>query len=267
VEIERSGAGPGALLVEVSAYRDGSRRLIGTNRLTTGSVQGWVLDRIDEAFGEIDTEGQELIAFALPREWLNRPVDRWARRKGSRKPLGCESPVVVMDHDRRGNDRLQFKLRKIWGVLDGQSGGSAVRRVDCGDVYREDRLSVLLQDAYAPVGFARPPRTARDKALHRAALEAPAPIVLWPRAVDCAREHCGSHDCAGGGFLDALVAHLATLDPAELPYHVFELRKHVFLHEHEHEGTGGHWAADLSLLWEDPRWFPEVRRLGRSPVG
>ncbi|MFI0976695.1 trypsin-like peptidase domain-containing protein [Streptomyces sp. NPDC021093] len=264
VEIERSGAGPNALLVEVSAYRDGCRRLVGEKRLTARTVQDWVLDRIDEAFGEIDTEGQELIAFALPRQWLNRPVDQWARRKGSRKPLGCESPVVVMDHDRRNNSRLQFKLKKIWDVLDGQQG-SAVHRIGCGSgsAQRPDRLSVRLQDAYAPVGFARPPRAARDKELHRAALEAPAPIVLWPRAADCAGPGCDGSVCSGDGFLDALAAHLSTLPPGELPHHVFELRKNAFLYE----GAGAHWAAELSLLWEDPRWFPDVRRLSHSPVG
>jgi NTP-dependent ternary conflict system VMAP-like protein/trypsin-like peptidase len=264
VEIERSGADRSALLVEVSAYRDGSRRLVGEKRLAKGQVREWVLDRIDEAFGEIDTEGRELIAFALPRGWLNQPVDQWSRRKGNRSPLGCLSPVVVMDHDRRASDLLQFKLKKMWSMLDRQPG-SALHRIGCQGAQRPERLSVQLQDVYGPVGFARPPKSPRDRELHRAALDAPAPIVVWPRAGCGGAKGDGRCDrsCAGNDFLDALAGDLALIPPAELPERIFELRKRAFLHEEAEP----HWAADLALVWEDPRWFPEVRPLRHSPVG
>ncbi|MFE5241699.1 MULTISPECIES: VMAP-C domain-containing protein [unclassified Streptomyces] len=261
VEIKRSGADRNALLVEVSAFRDGSRRLVGEKRMTKAHVREWVLERIDEAFGEIDTEGRELIAFAVPRGWLNQPVDQWRRRKGNRAPLGCQSPVVVMDHDRRASEQLQYKLRKMWEALDGQSR-SEIHRIPCETAQRPERLSVQLQDVYGPVGFARAPKTLRDRDLHAAALDAPAPIVLWPRTGCSDGAHCSGR-CSGGRFLDSLAQQLSALPPSELPQRVFELRKQAFLHE----GAEPHWAADLSLVWEDPRWFPEVRPLYHSPVG
>jgi hypothetical protein len=261
VELQHSGADQGVLLVEVSAYRDGHRRLVGERRLTRSQVREWVLDRIDEAFGEIDTEGRELIAFALPRGWLNQPVDQWVRRKGKHPPLGCLAPVVVMDHDRRGPGRLQYQLKKVWSVLDRQPG-SALHRIFCGNPLRPDQLSVQLQDVYAPVGLSRPPKAARDKELHRAVLEAPAPIVLWPRTGCEGDRQCGG-SCVGTGFLDTLAEELSLLPPGELPLRVLELRKDAFLHQ----GAQPHWAEGLSLVWEDPRCFPEVRPLPHSPVG
>ncbi|MEV8393048.1 MULTISPECIES: trypsin-like peptidase domain-containing protein [unclassified Streptomyces] len=260
VEIKRSGADRGALLVEVSAYRDGGRRLVGEKRLAEREVRAWVLDRIDDAFAEIDTEGRELIAFALPRRWLNKPVDQWSARKGMSTPLGCVAPVVVMDHDRRSNKRLQFRLKKMWDMLDRQPG-SAVYGVNCAGTARPEWLTVQLQDVVGPVGLTRPPKGPRDR-LHTAVLDAPAPIVLWPRTGCADGAACGG-SCRGAAFLNALADQLSVLPPGDLPERIFELRKSAF----GHEGPEPHWAADLSFVWEDPRWFPDVPPLSTMPVG
>ncbi|MEU6945340.1 trypsin-like peptidase domain-containing protein [Streptomyces sp. NPDC046316] len=260
VEIRRSGADRNAVMAEVSVYRDGDRLLVNEKRLTIADLRPWVLDRIDEAYDEIG-EGRPLIAFALPRDWLNRPVDLWTRKKGKEAPLGCTSPVVVMDHDRRGKARLQFQLKRMWEELDRQDG-SALHRVVCSSTQRGPQLSVLLQDVRGPVGFARPPKTARDRELHGAALNAPAPIVMWPRT-GCPPGGPCSGTCTGAGFLNRIAERISRLPPTELPDLVFRLRKEAFLHE----GPEPHWAAELSLVWEDPRQFPEVRPMRRSPVG
>ncbi|MFE4059522.1 trypsin-like peptidase domain-containing protein [Streptomyces sp. NPDC059096] len=261
VEIRRSGAGRNALLVEVSAYRDGRRRLVGEERLAEREVRAWVLDRIDDAFAEIDPAGRELIAFALPRGWLNKPVDRWAGRKAMSTPLGCVAPVVVMDHDRRASGRLQFRLKKIWDVLDRQPG-SAVHRISCTGPVRPERLTVQLQDVTGPVALTRPPKAPRDRALHGAVLDAPAPIVLWPRTGCPGGAECDGA-CRGEEFLDALAERLAALPPGELPEQILALRRTAFAHD----GPEPHWAAELSFVWEDPRWFPAVPRLSGTPVG
>ncbi|MFD7115546.1 trypsin-like peptidase domain-containing protein [Streptomyces sp. NPDC059922] len=260
VEIKRSGADRGKLLVEVSAYRDGGRRLVGEERLAEREVRAWVLDRIDDAFAEIDTEGRELIAFALPRAWLNKPVDQWTARKGMSTPLGCVAPVVVMDHDRRSSKRLQFRLKKMWDVLDRQPG-SPVHPVSCAGSARPELLTVQLQDVLGPVGLTRPPRSRGDR-LHTAVLDAPAPIVLWPRTGCADGAACGD-SCRGAEFLNALADQLSVLPPGDLPERIFELRKRAF----GHDGPEPHWAAGLSFVWEDPRWFPDVPPLSRSPVG
>ncbi|MFJ2648258.1 trypsin-like peptidase domain-containing protein [Streptomyces sp. NPDC087420] len=262
VEIRRSGADRNALLVEVSAYRHGHRRLVGEQRLAKRDLRDWVLDRIDDAYAELDTEGDELIAFALPRDWLNHPVDQWSARKGTRTPLGCVAPVVVMDHDRRTNPRLQFRLKKVWDVLDGQRE-SRIYPIACEGAPAPGLLAVQLQDVVGPVALTRPPTAPDDRATHRAVLDAPAPIVLWPRT-GCpggGGEACGD-SCRGTVFLNSLAERLSLLAPGELPEHVFTLRKHAF----GHEGPEPHWAAGLSFVWDDPRWFPDVPRLTRSPV-
>ncbi|MFD7324922.1 trypsin-like peptidase domain-containing protein [Streptomyces sp. NPDC059875] len=259
VEIRRSGADRNAVIAEVSVYRDGDRLLVNEKRLTTAHVRSWVLDRIDEAYDEIG-DGRPLIAFALPRDWLNRPVDLWTRSKGKEAPLGCTSPVVVMDHDRRGKARLQFQLKRMWEELDRQDG-SSLHRVACSSTKRGPQLSVLLQDVRGAVGFARPPKSARDRELHGAALNAPAPIVLWPRT-GCPPGGPCAGACSGAGFLDRIAERISRLPPTELPDLVFRLRKEAFLHE----GPEPHWAAELSLVWEDPRRFPDVRPMRRSPV-
>ena len=260
VELRRSGADRHLVNAEVSAYRDGSRLLVGAGRFGTGDVRPWVLDRIDEAFDELDG-GRPLIAFSLPRDWLNRPVEQWTRSKAKEPPLGCSVPVVVMDHERRSKGRLRFQLKRMWEELDRQEG-SALHRIGCGSTHRAPQLSVLLQEVHGPVGFTRPPRTGRDRELHGAALNAPAPIVLWPRT-GCPPGGPCAGACAGAVVLDQLATLISSLPPVELPELVFELRRAAFVHQ----GTSPHWAAELSLVWDDPRRFPEVRPLNRSPVG
>ncbi|MGW7311527.1 VMAP-C domain-containing protein, partial [Streptomyces sp. NPDC054835] len=119
-----------------------------------------------------------------------------------------------------------------------------------------------LQDVRGAVGFSRPPTASRERTLYGAALDAPAPIVLWPRN-GCPPGGPCTGSCSGAGFLDRIAERISRLPPAELPDVVFRLRKEAFLHE----GPEPHWAAHVSLVWEDPRRFPEVRPLRHSPVG
>lgn len=260
VEVRRSGADAGTVIAEVSVYRGGDRLLVSERRLTAARLRGWVLDRIDEAYEEI-VDGRPLIAFALPRSWLNKDVDQWTRKRGKEPPLGCSSPVVVLDHDRRSKGRQQFELKRVWEELDRQDG-SPLHRVACSTSQGAAQLSVLLQDVRGPVGFSRPPTASRERSLYGAALDAPAPIVVWPRN-GCPPGGPCTGDCAGTGFLDRIAERISRLPPSELPDVVFRLRKEAFLHE----GPEPHWAAHVSLVWEDPRRFPEVRPLRHSPVG
>ncbi|MFI8828615.1 trypsin-like peptidase domain-containing protein [Streptomyces sp. NPDC053431] len=260
VEVRRSGVDSNTVIAEVSVYQGGDRLLVSERRLGTAGLRGWVLDRVDEAYDEI-VDGRPLVAFALPRSWLNKDVDQWTRRRGKEPPLGCSSPVVVLDHDRRSKGRQQFQLRRLWEEMDGQDG-SPLHRVACSSTHRAAQLSVLLQDVRGPVGFSRPPTASRERSLYGAALDAPAPIVLWPRN-GCPPGGPCTGSCAGAGFLDRVAERISRLPPSELPEVVFRLRKEAFLHE----GPEPHWAANLSLVWEDPRRFPDVRPLRHSPVG
>ncbi|MEV5974669.1 trypsin-like peptidase domain-containing protein [Streptomyces sp. NPDC051921] len=259
VEVRRSGAHGSAVNAEVSVFRQGHRIMLSERTLTTAQLRGWVVDRIEEAYADI-VDGRPLVAFALPRGWLNKDVDQWTRKRGKEPPLGCRAPVVVLDHDRRTKGRHQFELRRMWKELDRQTG-SPLHRVACATPYQAARLSVLLQDVRGVVGFTGPPTGARQRELHEAALDAPAPIVLWPRT-GCPPGGPCTGACAGITFLDRIAEHISLLPPAELPHVIYELRRQAFLHE----GPDPHWAAEVSLVWEDPRHFPDARPLRHSPL-
>ncbi|MEU1629651.1 trypsin-like peptidase domain-containing protein [Streptomyces sp. NPDC020096] len=264
VEIDRSGADRNTFLVEVSAFRDGHRRVVGTRTLPKAKVRGYVLERIDEAFRELDPSGDELIAFAVPREWLNQPIDRWERSRSDPSPLGCFSPVVVMDLDRRRSGGLQHKIQKKWEILDKQPA-SPVHRVRCGSRENPVQLTVRLGSSHDVVGFGSTPKSGHAKRLLAAGLNAAVPVMLWsrsgcPDAAASADPH--GDGCVGNAFLDTLAEELAALSPSELPQYVQRLREQAFVHS----GPDPHWAEQITLMWEDPRWFPDIPDYIRSPV-
>ncbi|MFF2845924.1 trypsin-like peptidase domain-containing protein [Streptomyces sp. NPDC058001] len=261
VELERSGAGRGHLLVEVSAYRDGQRRVIGNRSLPKARVRGYVAQRVDEAFHELPHGAEVLIAFVLPRELLSQPVEQWPRGEDDPSPIGCLYPLVVMDRDRRRKGGLQHGLLRKWESLDGRTAAD-LYRVECGSSEDQGRLTVRLWEDGQMMGFTAPPKSARMKRLFSAGLNGSVPVMLWPRT-GCGGDHDDGEPCTGGAFLDSLVDYVQRLPPAELPLHIRTLRKAVYLSPEPDE----HWARDLTLLWEDPRCFPETPGHARSPVG
>lgn len=261
VELRHSGAGDDQVQVAVSAYSGGRRHPVGAATVPWAGVQGFVQDHIDEAFSWLAPGADELIAFALPLNWLDLPVDRWEFAPGVETPLGCMFPLVVTDHTRR-KPSLRHLLDKAWQRLDGGSG-ARLDRVECGeDPGRAQTLRMRLREHDACVAaFAAPPAAAR--AHFGVALTAPAPALVWSRG-GCSDEGCaGAAPCAGKTFLDGLDAELAGRPPAELPLHVLKLRM-------EAEAEKGHWARDIQLLWDDPRVFADPHtarpRPARSPV-
>ncbi|MGA5581672.1 trypsin-like peptidase domain-containing protein [Streptomyces thermodiastaticus] len=262
VEIAPSGSGDDRFLVEVSVYTGRHRRLVGSRTLPAGRVRPWALERIDEAFYELDPEARELIAFVLPRRWLNTDVAGWARSADDDSPLGSFAPVVVLDLDRRRSGMLQRKLTQKWQLLDTR-GSARLHRVGC-DALGQDptRLTVALRSGGADiVCLGVPPRTEAARRLFAACLNAPVPVLLWPRS-GCrgAPSHSG---CRGQEFLDRLTEHLADLPAGDLPSFVHGLRQEAYACE----GPGTHWADDLALLWEDPRCLPDPVAYQHSPVG
>ncbi|EPH42499.1 hypothetical protein STRAU_4490 [Streptomyces aurantiacus JA 4570] len=266
VEIARSGAGGDQVLVEVSACRDGRRHPVGSRTLTRGQVRPYVQELIDEAFGQLSPDAAELIAFVLPREWLNEPVAHWARSADDPTPLGCSYPLVVTDRSRHAGG-LRHQLARKWERLDGKAT-TAVHRVDCGADEKPGKLRFRLRRDEADLaGFAAPPKSACLNAHFDVSLNAPAPVLLWPRA-EC-RGHGAGTDadlrtrCAGSTFLDRLTECLSHLPPNELPLHVLALREIADADDEPDR----HWARDMQLLWDDPRCFPDVAAAPlRSPV-
>ncbi|MEV0000336.1 trypsin-like peptidase domain-containing protein [Streptomyces sp. NPDC050848] len=265
VEIERSGVDHDQYLVSLYVIRDGRAQLVASSTLARRYAQEYVRERLDHAFRQIDREGgEELIAFALPRDWLGEPVDEWHTSADDATPLGCSSPVVVMDLSRRRQSRLQFKLEKAWQALD-RGPGTAWHRVACDNPQDPAKLTVRLQGLETALGYGSPPFTEQARGLLQAGLNAAAPVIVWSRA-GCSGRHdeatTTEHSCTGDRFLDALEQRVASLPLAELPRHVRALRSEAFLAEEPQP----HWAAGLTLVWEDPRWFPEASIYPQSPV-
>jgi hypothetical protein len=255
VEIDRSGAGGDQVNVEVSAYRDGLRRPVGARRLPRSGVRAYVQEQIDEAFSQLSSDAEELIAFVLPREWLNEPVAQWARGADDDTPLGCAYPLVVTDRTRRRGG-VRHQLARKWEELEGRPGAS-LHRIDCGTDEKPTKLRFRLRQEDTHVAaFSLPP--ARTGPLFDVTLTAPVPVLLWTRT-GCAGgpEHAGS--CA---FLDELTAYVTDLAPAELPRHILALRETV----EASDAPDRHWAKDVQLLWDDPRRFPEPAAPLSSPV-
>ncbi|MFJ5078703.1 trypsin-like peptidase domain-containing protein [Streptomyces sp. NPDC088553] len=264
VEIERSGSDRDTYLVSVHAVRDGRARLVASTTLARGRVQEYVREHLGHAFAHIDREnGDELIAFAVPGDWLGEPVDEWHTSADDAAPLGCSSPVVVMDLRRRRESRLQFRLQKAWETLDRRTEGAAWHRVECDSFQDPAKLTVRLRLLETTaVGYGAPLSSERSRDLLRASLNAAVPVVVWSRA-GCSDRHdeatAAEYACTGARFLDALQEQLASVPLAELPRRVHTLRQEAYLADE-------HWATGLTLVWEDPRCFPETHVYTQSPI-
>lgn len=264
VEVAPSGSGQDHFLVEVSAYNGRHRRVVGSRRVPGDRIRPYALERIDEAYHELEPGARELIAFVLPRRWLNAPVALWQRSADDDSPLGSFAPLVVMDLERRRSGGLQHKLRQKWRHLDARPT-ARLRRIDCWAVGQDQvKLTIELRHAADVVGFGTPPRADGVRRLFRASLNAAVPVMLWPRT-GCRTEHRWGQrdDCQGSAFLDHLAEHLAELPPRELPHHIHELRESAYASE----APEPHWAYDLALLWEDPDCLPDPVGYLHSPVG
>ncbi|MFD8166043.1 trypsin-like peptidase domain-containing protein [Streptomyces cellulosae] len=258
VEIDHSGAGPDQVTVEVSACRDGRRRRVESRRLPRGAVREFVQLGVDAAFDHLAPDARELLAFVLPREWLNEPVAHWECGPEDSTPLGCAHPVVVMDRSRYRSGRLRHQLTKNWQRLDARTA-APLHRVDCGGHERPAGLRKRLRDEGAGLaGFSYPPDAARPH--FEAGLNTPVPVLLWPRTGCAAPGHDGP--CAGTAFLDGLADAVTGVPPAELPRRVMELRETA----EADDDPDGHWAKDVQLLWDDPRCFPQPAAGLHSPV-
>lgn len=265
VDLQHSGAGDGQVLVEVSAYSGGRRHPVGSDTVPRARVSAYVQDRIEAAFRYLTPGSDELIAFALPRDWIDLPVDRWASAPDDDTPLGCVYPLVVTDQARR-RAGTRHQLTRVWNRLDSLPG-ARVHRVECGGAEEPARLRVRLRKPDACLaGFATSPGVARTRAHFDTSLTAPAPVVVWSRGgCDSGPEEpcAGGAGCAGKTFLDELDACVSDVPPAELPRRVLALRE-------EADAEDGHWARDIQLLWDDPRVFTDPHggppAHARSPV-
>lgn len=260
IELARTGAGEDLVRVEVSAYSGGRRHPVASDTVPHTRLRACVQDGIEAAFLRLTPGADELIAFALPRDWLDWPVDRWESDAEDDTPLGLALPVVVTDHIRR-RARTRHALTRAWNRLDSRTG-ARVHRVACGCPGKPSELRLaLLESDPCLAGFAAAPDPARTGEHFKISLTAPAPAIVW------SRRGCGEPDgcedgCPGTAFLDELDTHVSHVPPAELPRTVLTLRRTA-------ETNDEHWARDIQLLWDDPRCFTDPHEEAthlRSPV-
>ncbi|MFF6912689.1 trypsin-like peptidase domain-containing protein [Streptomyces sp. NPDC012466] len=264
VELGHSGAGDGLVRVEVSAYSGGRRHPVDSGTVERHRLHAYVRDGIEAAFRYLTPGADELVAFALPRDWLDWPVDRWESAPDDDTPLGCVYPLVVTDHTRR-KASTRHVLTRAWKRLDSWPG-ARMHRVECGGPEEPGRLRLRLRQRDACLaGFGTAPAASRTRPHFDVSLAAPAPVIVWSRGgCGSGQEECGGADgCTGKAFLDALDAHVAAVPPAELPRQVLALREEAHAEE-------DHWARGIQLLWDDPRLFTDPHAVAalhaRSPV-
>lgn len=245
IDVRRSGAGEDQALVEVSTYSEGRRRPVGTRTVHERNVATYVRDVIDEALRELPYGTDELVAFTLPGEWLNWPVDRWPAGPEDPTPLGCAYPVVITHPTRRGPG-MHSRLVARWEV-DETPSVRTVHRVECGDSERPKQSDLARAEL---AGFGWPPE-AEPEPSFTYALTKPVPALLWPRTgCDASHERC--EPCSGRTFLDAAVRYVTGRDLTKLPHHIRKLREDA-------DGDDSHWARDVQLLWDAPDCFPDPR--------
>ncbi|MER5637208.1 trypsin-like peptidase domain-containing protein [Kitasatospora sp. NPDC002227] len=256
VEIAPSGAGPGMFHVTVATIRDGVLGEPHAGTVPRPRLPGFVRDRIDREIGQLDSDGTELIIFALPRKWLTQPVHSWARRRGDFGPLGADHAVVVVDQQRRAAPAERRQLELKWSALRG-SPGTELHPVPCTDPPDSRRFYHQLRppERRALPALGGPPKGLPYEELLAAALKAGAPAVLWPER-PCAADHTRAETCRSAGFLARLAEELSDVPPDDLPRLVRELRHEA----QESERPSEHWADGLVLLWEDPEVLPSPHR-------
>ncbi|MFJ4789714.1 trypsin-like peptidase domain-containing protein [Streptomyces sp. NPDC088794] len=250
VEVRPSGAGNDVFRVEVSAYSGRRRHLVASGTVAEDRLPAYVQDHVEEAFPYLRPGADELIAFALPRDRLDLPVDRWGSAPDDPTPLGRTYPVVVTDHARRAGGKRHV-LTRVWDRLRSYED-APVQRVacDCPDNPMKLRRRMRQPDACL-AGFAAASPTARTRAHFEESVTAPAPMIVWSRRGCEGEAGCaGSGDCSGTAFLDVVDAHLSHVSPVELPRAVLELRE-------EADTEDDHWARDIQLLWDDPHCFTD----------
>ncbi|MEU0174332.1 trypsin-like peptidase domain-containing protein [Streptomyces massasporeus] len=264
VELGHSGAGDGLVRVEVSAYSEGRRHPVQSGTVEQHRLHAYVQEGIEAAFRHLTPGADELVAFALPRDWLDWPVDRWESAPDDDTPLGCVYPLVVTDHARR-KASTRHVLTRTWKRLDSWPG-ARMHRVECGGPEEPGRLRLRLRQSDACLaGFGTAPAAVRTRPHFDVSLAAPAPVIVWSRGgCGSGQEECaGADGCTGKAFLDALDAHVMAVPPAELPRHVLALREEALAEE-------DHWAHGIQLLWDDPRLFADPHAVtaahARSPV-
>lgn len=263
VELGHSGAGDGMVRLEVSAYSGGRRHPVASRTVPRSRLLSEVQDGIEAAFRYLTPGADELITFSLPRDWLDLPVDQWQKAPDDPTPLGCVHPVVVTDHSRRRTS-VRHVLTRVWKQLDSRPDNAPTARVDCTGGVDPRRLRKRLHRGEAALAaFATAPATPRTREHFTVSLTAPAPAVVWSRRGCGGGNGCkGGDGCSGKAFLDELEAAVAGVPPAELPRRILDLRE-------EAHAEDGHWAGDIQLVWDAPRFFPDphIGAPAGSPVG
>ncbi|MFF3984359.1 trypsin-like peptidase domain-containing protein [Streptomyces sp. NPDC001797] len=269
-EFRRSGAGDDEVCVEVSAFSDGRRHPVASDTVPRPRLRAYVHDRLQAAILHLAPGAEELLAFSLPRDWLDWPVDTWPSGPENDTPLGCVHPLVVTDHARRV-PTIRHALTQAWGRLASRTS-SRMEPVPCDGRLSPRQLQLRLWDPDSCcAGFATTPRTARTRDHFACSVTTPAPVIAWSRSgcgpKDTAEESLcpGADGCTGTAFLDRFGEWIAQVPPSELPRHVRELRRAAYATD----TPDGHWARDIQLLWDDPRWFTDSLAAAihsRSPV-
>lgn len=192
------------------------------------------------------------VEFILPRQLLCYAFDEWQLYGPDYMRLGYDFVTVVRDLDRMRIPRAQAKLTEKWDKIREENRQKVTDLsfwITCADKeYKPgQRYLQLLSESIVSVGLTFHPNEGTHPFDLAEALDAGAPIVVWPRRCDHSKNPADKP--AAGTFRDELVRRLRDHALTDLRGIAREMRI-----DHGQSGVPG---AGLTLLWDDPTLRPE----------
>jgi vWA-MoxR associated protein C-terminal domain/vWA-MoxR associated protein middle region 0/Effector-associated domain 2 len=191
-------------------------------------------------------DGQIFLAFIVPWEMLNVPVEYWRKASMSQDavPLAVDHPVVLSSLDRMRAARHRLAWKQRWRTLARQPEGNRAywSRPSGSEYFTRLAAELNADNRIVSLVLSEPPADRKSTAWREVAMafRAGIPAIMWDR-----------EDCTAESFRAAITTVHAEGAVAELPRRIAALRREALR-------SGGHAGLTLAVLWDDPDRLPDA---------